>query len=182
MGYCNQDSQRVVGEALKGWRDQIVLSTKNHEYEDEKVWWQHLEDSLERLQVECIDIYNHHGINWERYAEERRAEREQVDAQSAKDQGLIRHICASFHDDNEALMKIVDTGYIEVDHAAVQHARPQAGGGHRLRAREGHGRGGDGAGGRRPAGQLAAPCWRSWCPASNACPSWRCASCSPTRT
>jgi aryl-alcohol dehydrogenase-like predicted oxidoreductase len=26
--YCNQDSQRVVGEALAGWRDRIVISTK----------------------------------------------------------------------------------------------------------------------------------------------------------
>ena len=32
VGYCNQDSQRAVAEALKGWRDNIVLTTKNHEY------------------------------------------------------------------------------------------------------------------------------------------------------
>ena len=31
----------------------------------------------------------------------------------AKDQGLIKHICCSFHDSNESLMKIVDTGYVE---------------------------------------------------------------------
>ena len=30
VGYCNEDSQRAVGEALKGWRDKIVVSTKNH--------------------------------------------------------------------------------------------------------------------------------------------------------
>jgi len=112
VGYCNEDSQRVVGEALKGWRDQIVLSTKNHEYEDETVWWQHLENSLERLQVDAIDIYNHHGINWERY--EKHVEPHVSKwMQRAKDQGLIRHICSSFHDDNEALIKLVDTGYIE---------------------------------------------------------------------
>ncbi len=64
VGYCNQDSQRVVGEALKGWRDKVVLSTKNHCFEaNEKAWWTHLEDSLERLDVETIDIYNTHGIN-----------------------------------------------------------------------------------------------------------------------
>jgi len=112
VGYCNQDSQRVVGEALKGWRERIVLSTKNHEYEDETVWWQHLEDSLERLQVDCIDIYNHHGINWKRYVENVEPNVSKW-MQRAKDQGLIRHICASFHDDNEALVKIVDTGYVE---------------------------------------------------------------------
>ena len=30
VGYCGGDSQRVVGEALKGWRDRIIVSTKNH--------------------------------------------------------------------------------------------------------------------------------------------------------
>src|SRR5512146_2848421 len=37
--YCNHDSQRAVGEALKGWRDRVVVSTKNPEYDDEKTWW-----------------------------------------------------------------------------------------------------------------------------------------------
>ena len=33
--------------------------------------------------------------------------------QKAKDQGLIKHICTSFHDTNEALVKLIDTGYVE---------------------------------------------------------------------
>ena len=113
VGYCNQDSQRAVGEALKGWRDKIVVSTKNHYYdEDEKEWWQHLENSLERLGVDYIDIYNHHGLRWERYTE---AVEPRIGKwmRKAYDQGLIRHICCSFHDSNEALIKLVDTGYVE---------------------------------------------------------------------
>jgi hypothetical protein len=113
VGYCNEDSQRAVGEALKGWRDKIVVSTKNHYYgDDEKQWWTHLENSLKRLDVDTIDIYNHHGINWERYEEnvEPRVSQWMLDA---KEQGLIQHICTSFHDSNEALMKLVDTGYVE---------------------------------------------------------------------
>ncbi|HOT91333.1 MAG TPA: aldo/keto reductase [Anaerolineae bacterium] len=113
VGYCNEDSQRVVGEALKGWRDKIVVSTKNHYYgEDEAAWWTNLENSLQRLDVEYIDIYNHHGINWDRYvnAVEPRISKWM---QKAKDQGLIKHICTSFHDTNEALMKLIDTGYFE---------------------------------------------------------------------
>jgi hypothetical protein len=112
--YCNGDSQRAVGEALKGWRDQIIVSTKNHYYdEDEKVWWKHLEDSLKLLQVEYIDIYNHHGISAQRWTESVEP-RVSKWMQKAKDQGLIRHICASFHDTNEGLMKVVDTGYPSV--------------------------------------------------------------------
>lgn len=114
VGYCNQDSQRAVGEALKGWRDRVILSTKNHDYgEDEKVWWQHLEDSLERLQVSCIDIYNHHGINWGAYTDKVEP-RISKWMQKAKDQGLIKHICCSFHDNNAALLKLVASGYPSV--------------------------------------------------------------------
>ena len=112
VGYCNQDSQRTVGEALKGRRDTIVVSTKNHEYEDEKIWWQHLDDSLERLQVDYIDIYNHHGINWERYVSDVEPTVSKW-MRSARDQGLIKHICTSFHDTNENLMKLIETGYPE---------------------------------------------------------------------
>ena len=113
VGYCNQDSQRAVGEALKGWREKIVLSTKNHYYgEDEKEWWGHLENSLERLDVDYIDIYNHHGLRWSRYTE---AVEPRIGKwmRKAYDQGLIKHICCSFHDDNEALIKLVDSGYVE---------------------------------------------------------------------
>jgi predicted aldo/keto reductase-like oxidoreductase len=113
VGYCNQDSQRAVGEALKGWRDKIVVSTKNHYYgEDEKEWWTNLENSLERLDVDYIDIYNHHGINWKRYEEDVEP-RVSKWMHKALDQGLIKHICTSFHDSNEALIKLVDTGYVE---------------------------------------------------------------------
>jgi len=114
VGYCRHDSQRVVGEALKGWRDKIVVSTKNPNYgQDESEWWQNLEDSLERLGVDCIDIYNHHGMRWKRYVEDVEPRVGKWMAK-AKDQGLIKHICGSFHDDNEALIKIVDTGYVSV--------------------------------------------------------------------
>ena len=111
VGYCNQDSQRAVGDALKGWRDKIVVSTKNHYHgEEESEWWKNLEDSLERLQVDTIDIYNHHGIQWKTY-EEHIEPRVGKWMQKAKVQGLIRHLCCSFHDKNEALVKVVNTGY-----------------------------------------------------------------------
>ncbi len=114
VGYCNSDSQRVVGAALKGWREKIIVSTKNPDYgTDEKAWWANLENSLERLQVSAIDIYNHHGLNWKQWTEavEPRVGRWMT---KARDQGLIRHICCSFHDSAESLRKIVDTGYPSV--------------------------------------------------------------------
>ena len=65
VGYLNGDSQRAVGEGLKGRRDKVILSTKNHYFgEDEKEWWANLENSLKLLQTDHIDIYNTHGIAW----------------------------------------------------------------------------------------------------------------------
>lgn len=114
VGYCNRDSQRAVGDALKGWRDKIIVSTKNQcSRNDEKLWWQNLEDSLERLQVQHIDIYNHHGINWNRWTETVEPLLSKL-MTKAKDQKLIRHICFSMHDTNENLKKLIATGYPEV--------------------------------------------------------------------
>jgi uncharacterized protein len=125
VGYCNQDSQRAVGEAVRTWSGHaeaahpagtnhpIVISTKNPYYgPDEKEWWANLENSLERLGVGCIDVYNHHGINEKRYLEDVEPRVSQW-MFKAKDQGLIRHICTSFHDTNEALVRLVDSGYVE---------------------------------------------------------------------
>lgn len=114
VGYCNEDSQRAVGEALAGWRERIVVSTKNPYYgDDEGAWWRHLENSLERLRVESIDIYHHHAVNWQSFTEHvaPRVSRWMI---KARDQGLVRHIACSFHDNNEALLKLIDTGYPEV--------------------------------------------------------------------
>lgn len=139
VGYCNEDSQRVVGEAVRSWLVRknstsalvgatttpslvgggstpphtLVISTKNPYYdEDEKEWWTNLENSLERLGVGSIDVYNHHGINWKRYTEDVEPRLSKW-MQKAKDQGLIKHICCSFHDTNEALVNLIDTGYVE---------------------------------------------------------------------
>ena len=113
VGYLNGDSQRAVGEALKGRRDKVVLSTKNHYFgEVEKDWWSNLETSLKLLQTDHIDIYNTHGIAWKTY-EDAVAPRVSKWITKAKAQGMIRHICTSFHDDNDALRRVIDTGFYE---------------------------------------------------------------------
>ncbi len=116
VGYCNQDSQRAVGEALEGWRHRIVVSTKNPHYNkaDDRPWWKNLEDSLKRLGVEFIDIYNFHGLNWKAFEEHVAGPGGQLAwMQKAKAQGLVRHICFSFHDSAENLIKLARTGEFE---------------------------------------------------------------------
>jgi hypothetical protein len=112
--YSKGDSQRVVGEALKGWREKIVVSTKNHyKGEEESEWWGHLEDSLQRLDVECIDIYHHHGVNGKTFPDDI-LPRVRKWMEKARNQGLVKHIACSFHDGPDALKAIVDSGYPEV--------------------------------------------------------------------
>ncbi|MFP4056695.1 MAG: aldo/keto reductase [Candidatus Brocadiia bacterium] len=120
--YCNGDSQRAVGEALQGWRDQIVVSTKNHYYNknDDGPWWKNLEDSLRLLGVETIDIYNFHGLKWERFVDQVAGPDGMLAwMHKARDQGLIRHICFSFHDTAEALRKLAETR--EFDAVTLQY-------------------------------------------------------------
>lgn len=114
VGYCNQDSQRVVGAALKGWRDKVIVSTKNPYFgENEKEWWTNLENSLERLQTDRIDVYHHHGTDWKAFNEVILPTMSRW-MRKAVDQGMVKHIACSFHDGNQPLRNIVDAGYAEV--------------------------------------------------------------------
>ena len=116
VGYCGRDSQRALGEAMEGMRKGVILSTKNPHYNKKDVagWWKNLEDSLERLRTDFIDVYNFHGLNYETF------ERAVVGDDGlykqmlkAKEQGLIRHICHSFHGTLDSLKKCIDTGLFE---------------------------------------------------------------------
>jgi predicted aldo/keto reductase-like oxidoreductase len=113
--YCNGDSPRAVGEAFEGgWREKVVLSTKNDYHEkDEKKWWAKLEDSLTKLRTSYIDVYNHHGVNAECFKETTLPVQGKW-MEKARDQGLIRHICLSFHDNADGLREIIRSGYPEV--------------------------------------------------------------------
>jgi predicted aldo/keto reductase-like oxidoreductase len=110
-------SEKLVGEAIKGRRDQVYIATKNPswgaEAETAEGWWQRLETSLERLQTGYIDFYKViHGLSWEAYERfyEPVASKE---VQKAKDQGLIRHVVFSVHDTPENIIKLVETGHFE---------------------------------------------------------------------
>lgn len=114
--YCNHQSQKVVGQALKGWRDKVILSTKNHyRGADKSEWRKNLEDSLRLLDVDYIDIYNFHGISWNCWEQWVKGENGILSwMKEARDEGVIRHICCSFHDNAENLVKIADLGEFSV--------------------------------------------------------------------
>ncbi|MBM4042260.1 MAG: hypothetical protein FJ290_27520, partial [Planctomycetes bacterium] len=59
----------------------------------------------------AIDIYNFHGLNWKAFEEHVAGPDGQLAwMQKAKAQGLVRHICFSFHDSADNLVKLARTG------------------------------------------------------------------------
>jgi hypothetical protein len=111
--YCSEDSQRALGEAMEGRRSGIVLSTKNNFYKADQPgeWRRRLEDSLRLLRTDYLDIYNFHGLNWASFNDSVRLPHGLYrEMERAREEGLIRHICCSFHDEPENLVRLAETG------------------------------------------------------------------------
>lgn len=104
--YCDHQSEALVGKALKGWRDKVILSTK---YPFQKDFRETLEEQLGKLDTDHIDFYHLHGIGEGFFTHERR-ENALEGAARAKEEGLIRHLSFSFHDKPEVMARIIDLG------------------------------------------------------------------------
>lgn len=110
--YCDGESEKILGKAIKPFRDKIYLSTKNPiEDASGENWRKRLEKSLENLDTDYIDFYHMWGISLEAYIDKIDVPNGPLEAAlKAKEEGLIRHISFSFHDKPENLFKIIDTG------------------------------------------------------------------------
>jgi hypothetical protein len=114
--YCGQDSERTVGEAVKGMdRSKIYLATK---YAQEKPTAADLrekfETSLKLMQVEYIDFYHFWGLSWEDFQTRKAHKGGPLETfLKLKEEGLARHLSTSFHSKPDDLKKLVDTGYFE---------------------------------------------------------------------
>ena len=115
VGYCNQESELTVGKALKGWRDKIVVSTKNnYQGDDPSEWRALLDQSLHRLDVGCIDIYNFHDFKLEVFRRWEKLPHSPLDEMKrAKKEGSIKHIGFSCHDTPTNMISLLDTGFFE---------------------------------------------------------------------
>jgi predicted aldo/keto reductase-like oxidoreductase len=111
-GYCHGNSEIVVGKALKGWRDRVYLSTKMPTWmvKAKADYRRLLEEQLQKLDVDYIDFYHFHALNQDRFDNIVLKYDLLDEAQKAKDEGLIKHISFSFHDDPEVLKRLVDVG------------------------------------------------------------------------
>ncbi|MFQ6042963.1 MAG: aldo/keto reductase [Candidatus Poribacteria bacterium] len=96
--YRDGEDEKVIGQAIRGRRDELILATKTQKRDAEGAR-RELETSLRLLGTDYIDIYQLHHLNT-------KAERDQAlgpggaleAVQEAREEGLVRFIGVTGHD------------------------------------------------------------------------------------
>ena len=110
--YRDGEDEKVIGAAIKGQRDQLIIATKTAK-RDAKGARTELETSLRMLNVDYIDVYQLHHLNTQAEREQALAPGGALEmAQKARDEGLIRFIGVTGHD-WVAVQHAVDTGFFD---------------------------------------------------------------------
>lgn len=108
--YCHHNSEITVGKALKEIRDKVMISTKIpvDNCKETGDYRRLLEQSLKKLDTPYIDFYHFWGLNKQEYDRGVLGLNLLEEAKKAKEEGLIKHISFSFHDDAENIKYIID--------------------------------------------------------------------------
>ena len=109
--YNDGESERRMGLALKGRRDQVTLMTKVCA-RDRKTAEAQLEESLRRLHTDVIDVWQFHEINYDSDADWIfRAEGAIEAAVAARQAGKVRFIGFTGHKSPHILQKMLDQDF-----------------------------------------------------------------------
>ncbi|MEC9003806.1 MAG: aldo/keto reductase [Planctomycetota bacterium] len=109
--YWDGESERRMGKALQGRRDDVVLMTKVCG-RDRETAEQHLHDSLERLQTDVIDVWQFHEINYDNDPEwVFRAEGAIEAAVAAQKAGKVRFVGFTGHKSPHILKEMLDMDF-----------------------------------------------------------------------
>jgi aryl-alcohol dehydrogenase-like predicted oxidoreductase len=113
--YTDGESETTVGNALKGKRDKVFLTSKQMAQADDKrdAMMETLEGSLRRLQTDHVDVYFNHAVNDP--ARLKNPEWHEFTVQARK-QGKIRFVGMSGHAGNlaECLDYAIDNNQVDV--------------------------------------------------------------------
>ncbi len=113
--YINGTSEVAVGKAIKSYdRDKLYLATKIPVGEEKDataaVWRGKLEECLRRFDTPYIDFMHFHGLTWEAFTTwVSKPGMALAAARAAQAEGLIKHISFSSHDNENNIIKLVDT-------------------------------------------------------------------------
>lgn len=111
--YCNKNSEAALGHGVKSFRDKVLLSSKFPCEVAKKPgdYRRQLESTLKNLDTDYLDFYHFWGINKNSFDNIIMAQNLLEDARKAKEEGLIRHMSFSFHDDPMVIKHIIDTSF-----------------------------------------------------------------------
>lgn len=116
--YQNGESEIAVGRAINTWRNpsDIIVTTKatkfrmSHPGDLRRM----LEHQLQKLERDSVDFYLFHGVGWDNFHEVDRQTQWVRDMFQAKEEGLVRHVGFSFHDDPQAMIDLLNLGWAEL--------------------------------------------------------------------
>ena len=115
-GYGGGRSEWIVGQALRGYRDRVVVATKLPMWDVNTTgdYRRLLDEQLTRLGTDHVDLYLFHGLSQERYEEKVLGLGLLQEARKTRSEGLVRHVGFSFHDQAEQMKRIIDGGTVEL--------------------------------------------------------------------
>lgn len=110
--YREGEDEKVIGNAIKGRRDKIILATKTLQ-RDAKGARNDLETSLKLLKTDYIDIYQMHHLNTQSDREQALGNKGAIETfYKAREEGLIRFIGVTGHDWIQ-IQKAIETGIFD---------------------------------------------------------------------
>ena len=121
--YHEGKSEVVLGKALRdGYRDKVRVATKSPVWDIKRGsdFDKYLDEQLSRLRMDSVDFYLFHGLGKDRWRNVVLKHGLLKRAEAALDDGRIRHIGFSFHDDFKTFKEIVD-GYAHWDFCQIQY-------------------------------------------------------------
>ena len=107
--YGKGASERYIGEALRGRRDKVFLTSKTRERRAQPIRERLFEESCQRLETEILDLYFLHGVHTREHLNEvlDRGGGAIRAFEHFRDAGRIRYLGISSHS-SETLMKAMD--------------------------------------------------------------------------
>lgn len=115
-GYCDDNSEIIVGHAIKQMKEKPYVSTKCGLWMETTAEgaYKRVQKSLARLNVSKITVYNMWCIKTlDDYRQMTKPGGIYDGIRKAKEEGLIEHICCSTHIDGKGLAEIVSDGLVE---------------------------------------------------------------------
>ncbi len=106
-------SEKAFGKAIRGRRDKVVIFSRCP-MRGGRSAGEMVDESLERLGTDYIDVYGMHGTWMSEDTADALMEQLLPDLEKAKEAGKIRHIGTTCHQAPTAMVKMIETGKVEV--------------------------------------------------------------------